>query len=380
MAHIALVGGFGDLVVKLRGTLIEALRKAGHQVTVCVPQPSAAAQAGVHRGLKELGARLVESPLDRSGTSIRGELALRSFYTEFMKTERPDAVIAYNPKPIFHAIPAARRAGISRSIAMVTGLGYAFTSHDLRARLLSLVAMRLYRRALPLAGCVVFQNSDDRTYFQHLGLLAAVRNVRTLPGSGVDLEHFLSVPIVDRPERIDFLYLGRYLKDKGIVDFVDAARALQQLRSDSHRFRFMIAGFTDENPSSVTAEEVQQWVRTGIIHDLGRVDDPRPVLAGCSVFVLPSHGEGMPMAVLEAMATGRAVVTTSVAGCRETIVDGESGILAPPAAPSALAVAMEQFLEEPELVVSMGLAARRRAESHFDSRVVNQQVIAALGV
>jgi glycosyltransferase involved in cell wall biosynthesis len=380
MARVALIGGFGDLVVKLRGSLMGALRAAGHEVVVCVPAPSAEARPGVESGLRQLGARLVEAPLDRTGTNPLAELAARNFYAEFMRRERPDAVLAYNPKPVFYAVPAARRAGVPRIAAMITGLGYAFTSGDLRAKLLSLVAMRLYRRALPLATAVVFQNNDDRTRFEHLGLLGAVRDVHVIPGSGVDIAHFQHTAITEAPARVDFLYLGRYLRDKGIVDFVEAARALRALREDGARLGFHIAGFVDENPSSVTAAEVRAWVAAGIVEDLGRLEDPRPALSACSVMVLPSHGEGMPMAVLEAMATGRPVVTTDVAGCRETIVDGESGILVPPGAPAALAVAMEQFLEDPGLVVNMGIAARQRAAAEFDSRAVNARLLSALGI
>jgi len=380
MAHVALIGGFGDLVVKLRGSLLRSLRAAGHRVTVCVPAPSAVARDGIESGLRDLGARLVEAPLVRSGTNPIGELALRSFYDEFMARERPDAVIAYNPKPVFYAVPAARRAGVPHIAAMITGLGYAFTSADLRARILSLIAMRLYRRALPLATTVVFQNNDDRTRFEHLGLLGAVRSVHVIPGSGVDIAHFQHTAISEPPARIDFLYMGRYLRDKGIVDFVEAARALRSMREDGSRFGFQIAGFVDENPSSVTPAEVRAWVGARTVQDLGRIEDPRPALSACSVMVLPSHGEGMPMAVLEAMSTGRAVVTTDVSGCRETIVDGESGILVPPSSPAALAVAMEQFLEDPGLVVNMGLAARQRAVTEFDSRTVNARLLAALGI
>jgi glycosyltransferase involved in cell wall biosynthesis len=323
---------------------------------------------------------LVEAPLDRAGTNPLGELALRSFYDKFMESEKPDIVIAYNPKPVFYAIPAARRAGIQRSAAMITGLGYAFTSRDLKARLLSLVAMRLYRRALPLASTVIFQNTDDRTRFEHLGLLGAVRDVQTIPGSGVDLEHFPNVPITEEPSRIDFLYLGRFLRDKGVADFAEAARALHALRTDTNRFRCQVAGGVDENPSSVTESDIQHWAKSGTLENLGRLEDPRPALAACSVLVLPSYGEGMPMAVLEAMATGRAIITSEAPGCRETIVDGESGILVPPGSPAALAVAMEQFLEDPALVVSMGRAARVRAAKMFDSRTVNARVFAALGI
>jgi glycosyltransferase involved in cell wall biosynthesis len=380
MARVALIGGFGDLVVKLRGSLIRALRDAGHDVVVCVPPPSADARPGVEAGVRDLGARLVESPLDRTGTNFLSEVAARAFYGDFMRRERPDAVLAYNPKPIFHAVPVARRAGVANVTAMVTGLGYAFTSTELKARALAVVAMGLYRRALPMAGSVIFQNEDDRRFFDHLGLLAGVRSVRQVPGSGVDLSLFPAVPPVDASGVTTFLFAGRLLRDKGIVDFVEAARALRSLRTDESTFRFRVAGMIDSNPSAVTASELAEWTRGGMIEHLGRLEDVRPALAACSVFVLPSYREGMPMAILEAMATGRAVVTTDVPGCRETIVDGESGMLVPPGAPAALAVALEQFLEDRTLAARMGAAARVRAEREFDSRAVNARVIRAMGL
>ena len=380
MARVALIGGFGDLAVKLRGPLIRALRDVGHDVVVCVPPPSADARAGVEAGLRELGARLVESPLDRTGTNVLSEIAARSFYGDFMRRERPDAVLAYNPKPIFHAVPAARRAGVPHVAAMVTGLGYAFTSTDLKARALAVVAMRLYRRALPMAGSVIFQNDDDRQFFEHLGLLAGVRAVHRIPGSGVDLERFRHVPIDPASGITTFLFAGRLLRDKGLVDFIEAARALRSLRTDESSFRFRVAGMPDSNPSAVSASDLEQWSRGGMVEMLGRLEDVRPALAACSVFVLPSHREGMPMAILEAMATGRAVVTTDAPGCRETIVDGESGMLVPPAAPAALAVALEQFLEDRTLAARMGQAARARAEREFDARTVNARVIRAMGL
>lgn len=378
MARIAIVGGYGDLVAKLRGTLISALRARGHEVVVCVPPPGPDARPGVELALRESGARLVEAPLDRTGTNPLNELAVRNFYAEFMQRERPDAVLAYNPKPVFYAVPAARRAGVGRVVAMISGLGYAFASRELKARALAVVAMRLYRKSLPLADAVVFQNSDDEELFARLGLLAGVRRHEVIPGSGVDLSRFAFVPIVDAPRRIDFLFAGRLLRDKGLVDFVEAARALRALRTDAASFRFQVAGILDSNPSAVTLEEVQSWAREGTVEWLGRLEDVRPALGACSVFVLPSYREGMPMAALEAMSTGRAVVATDVAGCRDAVADGENGFLVPPGAPAALAVAMEQFLEDPALVVQMGRASRERAERLFDSRAVNAKVVSLL--
>lgn len=380
MARVALIGGFGDLVVKLRGSLIAALRAEGHEVLVCVPRPSAPALPGVQQGLRDLGARYIESPLVRTGTNLYSEIQARMFYERLMRDERPDAVLAYNPKPIFYAVPAARKAGVRHVAAMVTGLGYAFTHRSFRSRVLSLVAMRLYRRSLPQASAVIFQNSDDRQFFDHAGLLAGVRQVVQVHGPGVDLEKFPWVPIEKPPETITYLLVGRLLRDKGVPEFVEAARALRQLRTDDHRMRFQVAGFTDSNPASVTPAEVDEWKRSGVVEVLGRLEDVRPALAAASVFVLPSHGEGMSMAMLEAMATGRAVVTCDTHGCREAVEDHVSGYLVPPANAPALAVAMEQFLEDPNLVAVMGRAARERAESMFDARVVNRQVIEAMGL
>ena len=380
MARVALIGGFGDLVVKLRGSLICDLRAAGHEVVVCVPAPSDEARPGVEAGLRELGARLVEAPLDRTGTNPIAELGARSFYGAFMDRERPDAVLAYNPKPVFYAVPAARRAGVKRITAMVTGLGYAFTSRELKARMLAVLAMRLYRKALAATDTVVFQNSDDQELFTRLGLLAVVKRVERIPGSGVDLSRFPAVPLDVAPARVEFLFVGRLLRDKGVADFVEAARALRALRTDDDRFGFTVAGFVDSNPSSIAAADLDHWVQSGAVRSLGRLEDVRPALAACSVFVLPSYREGMPMAVLEAMATGRAVVAGDVAGCRDAVTDGENGFLVPPGAPAALAVAMEQFLEDPALAVRMGRASRERAERQFDSRAVNARMMQAMGL
>lgn len=379
MARIALIGGFGDLVVKLRGSLIRALRDAGHEVVVCVPRPSAAAMPGVQEGLRELGARYVEANLDRSGTNPFAEIASRMYYERFMRDERPDAVLAYNPKPVFYAVPAARRAGVPHVAAMITGLGYAFTERSARARILALFAMRLYRRAIPQADAVIFQNSDNREFFERTGLLAGARRVVQVPGPGVDLERFPWVPITEPPKVVTYLFVGRLLRDKGVLDFVEAARALRALRLDHGRMRFQVAGFLDSNPACVTPQDVRMWQESGVVEYLGRLEDVRPALAAASVFVLPSRGEGMPMATLEAMSTGRAVVTCDTPGCRESIEDLASGYLVPPGSVPALAVAMEQFLEDPSLVVLMGRSARERAERVFDARKVNAQVIEAMG-
>ncbi|MBL9141315.1 MAG: glycosyltransferase family 4 protein [Phycisphaerae bacterium] len=263
---------------------------------------------------------------------------------------------------------------------MITGLGYAFTGGTFMSRILAMFAMRLYRRALPMTDALFFQNSDNRAFFEHVGLLAGVRNPVQIPGPGVDLERFPWVPIAQPPHVITYLYVGRLLRDKGVAEFVQAARALRDLRTDDHRMRFQVAGFTDSNPGSVSSQEVARWKEAGVVEYLGRLEDVRPALAAASVFVLPSRGEGMPMSVLEAMSTGRAVVTGDSPGCRETIEDQTSGYLVPPGSAPALAVAMEHFLEDPNLVVLMGRAARERAERAFDARTVNAQIIQSMGL
>jgi len=377
MARIALVGGLGDVVAKVRGTLLRTLRDAGHEVIVSVPLPATEVRAEVEAELGSLGCRIDWSPLDRAGTNPWRERRLARHYGRLFLATRPDAVLAYNPKPIFHALPAARRAGVPRTAALVTGLGFAFTHRSPRARLLAWAATRWYRRALRCADAALFQNPDDAVEFHRRGLLPPGLAVTALPGVGVDLGHFAPCPPAAESDRPEFLYLGRILADKGIRELVAAAGIL---RAEGRSFRLRLVGPLDVNPSAITRAELESWCLEGVLAWDGRASDVRPALAACRALVLPSYREGFPNAAAEAMASARAVIATDVPGCRDAVVPGVTGLLVPPRDAGGLAAAMRQLLADRELAIGMGEAGRRRAEERFDARRVDRLILAALGL
>ena len=387
-----IVNGIGDSVVAFRGALVRELVARGHRVIVSTPTPIERAAQDVEAEVRALGAECVLSPLDRAGVNPLRERATRAHFRALFNNIKPDGVFAANPKAVFHAIPAARAAGVARRVAMITGLGYAFTANTLRARILRVLATKLYRGAMRDATTVLFQNQADRREFERRGLISAAVTdaevgvagrsnnqpthgpaIKMVAGSGVDLLHFPQVPPPPVPV---FLMVARLLGDKGVREFVAAARIVREKRSDC---RFRLVGWIDANPSAIAVAELDAWVREGVIEYAGRLDDVRDELARCSVFVLPSYREGTPKSTLEALATGRAIVTTDAPGCRETVERGINGTLVAPRDANALAEACLKFATDARLREKMGAASRALAESRFDVRAVNATIAEALG-
>ena len=368
------VNGIGDNVVAFRGALVRELVARGHRVVVSTPRPIERPADEVEREVRALGAECVFSPLDRTGVNPIRERAARRHYHELFDRLRPHGVFASNPKPVFHAIPAARAAGVPNRVAMVTGLGYAFISESLKARLLRIVARRLYARAMRDATAVLFQNDDDRGYFERTGLLPRDARASTVGGSGVDLAAFPERPAPAAAPV--FLMVARLLGDKGVREFAEAARIVRAARPEC---RFRLVGWIDANPAAIRREELDEWIRAGTVEYAGRLDDVRDELAACSVFVLPSYREGTPKSTLEALATGRPVVTTDAPGCRETVEDGMNGLLVPPRDARALADACLALAADSGRREAMGRASRARAERRFDVRIVNAAIADALG-
>lgn len=373
MARFVIVNGIGDAVVAFRGALVRELVARGHEVIVSTPRPVERDAAVVEDEVRALGAQCVFAPLERTGVNPLQERALRAHYRALFERMRPEGVLATNPKPVFHAIPAARAAGVPRRVAMVTGLGHVFISESLKARVLRMVAVALYRRAMRDATAVLFQNGADRREFEERGLLAGDAEVGMVGGSGVDLAEFPQVAV---PPGAVFLMVARLLGDKGVREFVQAARLVREQRSDC---RFRLVGWIDSNPAAIRREELDGWIRERVIEYAGRLDDVRPELAGCSVFVLPSYREGCPKSTLEALATGRAVITTDAPGCRDTVERGVNGTLVPVGDARALADACMKFAVDARLRERMGAASRTLAERRFDARAVNARIADALG-
>jgi glycosyltransferase involved in cell wall biosynthesis len=370
--RIVVIGGNAPALISFRGDLIAAMASAGHEVIACAPGPN----PEVAEAMQARGARYLPLKLDRAGTNPLADLSSLLSLRQLFRQLQPDLVLAYTAKAVIYGAGAARLAGVPHIFAMITGLGYAFIDgRELKRRILREVTTRLYRASL--AGCeaILFQNRDDLEDFRRAGIVAAGKTLIRVDGSGVDTAHYAFSPVV--PEPPTFLLIARLLRDKGIVEYVEAAK---RLRAEHPQARFRLLGPMDPNPAGLTAAVLERWRAEGAIEYLGEAEDVRPHLRASTVYVLPSYREGMPRTVLEAMAIGRAIVTTDVPGCRETVVEGDNGFLVPARDAGALAEAMRRFITQPELAVAMGARSRRVAEQRFDVHRVNAAMLEAMGL
>jgi glycosyltransferase involved in cell wall biosynthesis len=322
-----------------------------------------------------LGGQPADYFLNRTGANpfhdIRSVVSLRSC----LRHCQPQAVLAYGIKPVVYGMLAAQSLNIPRRIALITGLSYAFTHPaGVKGASIHLAARLLYRVALQASHTVLFQNTDDLYEFTETSIVSPQKAL-VVGGTGVDLEGFAVHPPTLEP--ITFTLAARLLREKGIVEFAQAAQRLKQRYPNA---RFLLLGGVDTNPGALREHEVRQWAEAGVLEWHGHVPDVRPYFAQTSVYVLPSYREGVPRSTQEAMAMARPVITTDAPGCRETVIDGVNGFLVPPRDVDALVRAMERFILQPELIVGMGQASRRLAEERFDVHKINQRLLQVIGM
>lgn len=357
-----------------RGPLIETFCAQGHSVHCAAP--GLTAEPDTQDWLTARGVQCHDLPLTRTGTSALGDLRALAALYRLMRLSKPDLVLAYTIKPVIWGLIGAWLARIPERVALITGLGYAFTgpAKGKRAAIRWLVS-RLYKLALSHATLVFFQNPDDRDDFRRWGILRADARIVLVNGSGVDTDRFAPADLPPTPIR--FLLIARMLKDKGIREYVAAA---EQLRKTCPEAQFHLIGPHDSSPDAIPESDLRAWQRAGHVIWHGPLADVRRALAACHVYVLPSYREGTPRSVLEAMAMGRAIVTTDAPGCRETVQPGVNGFLVPPRDPAALAGALAVFLRDPDLAARMGKQSRRLAVEKYDIHEVNAVMLSAMGL
>lgn len=385
---IVVVAGYAPSLINFREPLLRSMVAAGHRVIACAPEKDPA----IERKLQDMGVDYRAIPMRRAGLTPGSDVVWLLRFHRLLRRCRPDVVFAYTAKPVIFGSLAARAAGVPAVASMITGLGYSLAG----PRLLRQANRWLYRAALAGNDVVFFQNADDLQDFRSLGIVPAdAERPRAIVtnGSGVDLDHYADDPLTaaSAPESIVFLLIARLLRDKGIVEYVDAARRLKGRYPGA---RFQLVGFFDVNPAALTRQEVDAWVREGVIEFAGETTDVRPFLRNCDVYVLPSYREGTPRTVLEAMATGRPVITTDAPGCRETVaipgdrparsasgvLEGLNGFLVPVRNSAALAEAMERFIVAPDLIATMGRCGRDYAEQRYDVHRVNDVVLSGMNL
>jgi glycosyltransferase involved in cell wall biosynthesis len=320
----------------------------------------------------ELGAAFIPVPMDSSGTSVAQDLRLLWRYAKVFRTLRPFAYLGFTAKPNIYGSMAARTVR-AKVINNVSGLGTVFIK---KGPLTGLVA-RLYRVAFRTSSTVFFQNRDDMELF--IANRIARRNQSALlPGSGVDLQRFNPRQSARPPGPFRFLFLGRLLWDKGVAEYVEAARLVRQSHPEA---RFQILGpLGVDNRTAVPSSYLERCRAETIVEYLGESDDVRDAIEQADCIVLPSYREGLPRALLEGSAMGKPVVATDVPGCRDAVDDGETGYLCEARSAPSLAAAMTRMLDlSPADRIKMGERGRGKVEREFGESIVVAKYLEALG-
>ncbi len=372
---VIIIGTTANSILGFRKDLIKSLVAKGYKVYAFATDYTSAQKDHV----VQLGATPETYTLNRTGMNPLSDIFATLRLRKKIKNIAPDLVFSYFSKPVIFGTLAARLAGVKQVFGMLEGLGYTFTQQpdgtSKKTKILQCVQIFLYKFSFRFLDKIIFLNPDDSKDLVIKNKMAA-KDVAVLGGIGLDLEQY---PYV-KPDlgAVSFIFIGRLLKEKGINEFIAAAKTVKSAYPD---ITFTVLGGLDKgNPGALQEKDVNLLVDSGVIDYPGQVTDVAARIAQASVFVLPSYREGVPRSTQEAMAIGRPVITTDVPGCRETVVDGVNGFLVPPWNPQALAEKMIYFIENPEQVESMGLESYRMAQEHFDAKKVNKKLIELLGL
>lgn len=342
--------------------MANAAVEAGYDVTVATRVGTRAHE------IEALGFRVVHIPMDRGGMNPFRELGTIFALMKLFRRVQPDVVQNIALKPILDGSLAALAVPSAKVINTFTGMGSIFIKDRgaLKGALAWLFRLIMGRENVH----IIYQNDDDRDLLAALRILRPQR-AHLIPGSGVDTSHFSALP---EPATGPFTvtFVGRMLWDKGIGELVEAARLL---KGRGEEIRFLLVGNVDpDNPSSLTAAELEGWQREGLIEWRGHASDIRSVWQESHIAVLPSYREGMPKSMLEAAACGRPLIMTDVPGCRALGRDGENGILVPAGNPIALSSAIDRLSKSPALRRRHGQAARTTIEIGYSASIVAESV------
>jgi len=356
-------------IVNFREGIVLELISNGFEVVIVSPRDEFVPR------LLDLGCYYININIDKKGVNPINDLYLLFQYLKIFYKERPDIVLSYTAKPNIYSSIAAGIYEIP-VINNISGLGTAF----IRGGLLGTIVSFLYRVSLRKSKCVFFQNNDDKILFLNKSL-ATENQVDILPGSGVNLEYYqpLNSNIINKNQgEFVFLLITRLIWDKGIQEYVDAARLIKKYSS---KVKFQILGFLDvDNQTAVLHSDVDTWVEEGIIQYLGKTDDVRPFINSSDCVVLPSYREGTPKILLEAAAMGKPIIATNVEGCKDVVDDGVNGYLCNVRDANDLSKKMKIMINIASKDVEiMGLMGRQKMEREFDEKIVINKYISAVG-
>lgn len=355
--RVVLVCNTAWAIYTYRQGLICTLCAAGANVVVIAPRDR------TFKLLAMMGCRCIDLPLTSKGTNPLQDL--RTLWVLFChyRNIRPHIVFHYTIKPNIYGSIAAKLVGVT-SIAVTTGLGYVFIQKSHVAQ----IAKKLYRFAFRFPREIWFLNRDDEATFLEQKLLVYPERAKLLRSEGIDLDQFPFTPLIQHDDFV-FVLIGRLLWEKGVSEYVEAARQLRISYPQAH-FR-LLGPINVDNLRAISRSEIAAWEREGIIEYLGETHDVRPFIADADCIVLPSYREGVPRILIEASAMGRPIVATDVPGCREVVTEGVNGLLCKAYSVKSLVVKLSEMLElDIEVRRSMGKRGRQKVATKFDERLI----------
>ena len=374
---IILIGTVASSFYGFRADLIRTLLKKGHQVYAFTSEYTA---EDLNK-IEKLGATPITYTLNRGGLNPLADVIATYQLSKKIKAVNPDLVFSYFSKPVIFGTLAAKLAKAPRVVGMLEGLGYTFTEQPeglgKKTQLIKKIQVFLYKIALPQLDQLIFLNPDDpKDLLEKYAI--NVKKVEVLGGIGLNLQDYPYQPLSNIHLPLKFLFIGRLLKEKGIYEFVQAAKLVKKIYPDTE---FTVLGAIDHhNLGALQQTELNALISSNIIQYPGHVSNIKDWIADSHVFVLPSYREGVPRSTQEAMAIGRAIITTDVPGCRETVINTNNGFIVPKWNPEALAEKMIYFIEHPEQTQVMGAESYKIAVEKFDAEKVNQRLVNILGL
>lgn len=364
---ILVVSAKNKTVFNFRGDLIKDMIAHGNEVYVTGPNKDFLDDV-MDLGIK----RFIEVPSVKDNTSVKNDLNYLKLLKAAVKDVQPDIVFSYNIKPVIYGSMAARAGKVPHIYAMVTGLGRVYASGGLKTKVIRMITKVLYINAFKACDKVIFQNGDDVRELVSNRYLPQSKTV-IVNGSGVNMERFRRTEI---PEKPVFLMVSRIIKEKGVLEFCEAARELKKTHPEASCV--LLGGF-DASIGALKPEDIQSYVEDGSIELPGEVKDPVSFYESASVFVLPSYyREGLPRTILEAQACGRPIITTDWTGCRESVEDGVNGYLVPIKDSKALAEKMRALCNH-KMAQQMGSAAYRICSEKYEVGIINKQMRDTIG-
>jgi len=366
---IIVVASYPDSVLNFRFHLLMNFLELGFDVTVAGPKDDFVANK-----LKQFGIKYIDIKLKRKRFSLFKDVRLTLDLIKIFKQEKADMVLNFRIKPSIFATIAAKFSKVKEIYSIPTNACYLFDDDTFKSRVSGVVGRLLFKLSLKYNTKIFFQNKENYNVFLKYNLITKDQPVKICNGTGVDLNYFIESPM---PKVTSFIMMSRLTKNKGIKEYIDAARIIRQ---QYPYVEFKLVGFVDKNKNSASQEKIDKANIDGVITFIDRYYDVRKAIESSSVCVLPSYGEGTHEAVLESMAMGRAIIATDAPGCNETVIPNKNGFLIEPKNAEALAIAMEYFITNPDQVSSMGKASRALCAAKYDVRKTNNAILEGMDI